>query len=590
MSFMRKILSFYRSKLDKLSISAKMSIVMTAAVIQILVIFLCINRYYNSYSIYQRVEVASMTYLDSIDNLVENLVDTLDSYSRICFSNASVQEALEKGSDGQINFNLQNDVNNYLDELVANITQIESIYLYSNTELLAFADQEPKHYPKYQRVQDYEWYSDREYGEYYVDFSNDDFSRPDNETEICFRRAVRSTRSFQQIGYMIMIVSTDVLENLLVSDDTKYESIFCLLDEERSMIVMSDPRYRTEMLEIGNDMIDRGETTIIGTMGGQKYMFCILQTDKGYYMDAISVDDAYRKEHSRNLMEIMLIALQAVVTLIGIVVISRWYARPIRTLMESMSALQNGIFQPVEMNSGHYEIRELIRVYNDMVREINLLIERTKEAEQMKGKADLKALTAQINPHFLYNTFDSVKALFVLKRYDDACYMIDALSRFYKINLSKGDDFITIERNLIMLKSYVDIQQMRFVGEFDYIYNVDPDILQWKILKLTLQPLIENAINHGIHGYTKHGIIRLDITRIGERQIRIRLTDNGRGMSEELLTKALAGEGGEHGKSFGLSATLHRLQYCYGERMAWSIESEENQGTAITIDLILEEL
>ena len=173
--------------------------------------------------------------------------------------------------------------------------------------------------------------------------------------------------------------------------------------------------------------------------------------------------------------------------------------------------------------------------------------------------------------------------------YDDAYAMIDALSRFYKINLSKGDDFITIEKNLVMLKSYIDIQQMRFGGEFEYIYSVDPEIMQWKILKFALQPLVENAINHGIHGFTTEGIINLDIVRTGEKSLKITLMDNGRGMSKEALKKAISGEEGRNGKSFGLFATLHRLQYCYGDRIWWSIESEENGGTTIIMKIEVEE-
>lgn len=176
-----------------------------------------------------------------------------------------------------------------------------------------------------------------------------------------------------------------------------------------------------------------------------------------------------------------------------------------------------------------------------------------------------------------------------MKRYDDAYAMIDALSRFYKINLSKGDDFITIEKNLVMLKSYIDIQQMRFGGEFEYIYSVDPEIMQWKILKFALQPLVENAINHGIHGFTTEGIINLDIVRTGEKSLKITLMDNGRGMSKEALKKAISGEEGRNGKSFGLFATLHRLQYCYGDRIWWSIESEENGGTTIIMKIEVEE-
>ena len=587
---MRKWFNIYKNKFRKISISAKIPIVMTMGAALIMVLFLNFTQYYNSISLYEKVEDASMTYLESIEKLIDNMVGMLDSYSRICFSNASVQEVLEKRANDQMDFNLQDDVNNYLSELVANIKQVESIYIYSNEELVVSADLVAQHFPKHRFVRNFEWYDEKETGEYDVDFSCEDFyTNKDRMTEICFRRPIRSMNTFKQIGYLLMTVSPDVLRDLLVIEDVdKYESIFGMMNDQRKMIVTSDEAYSVQMQEIGNRMIEDGQTMTMGSMEGQRYMFCILQSEYGYYMDAISVDDAYQRDSQRNMMEIILVILQMAATLFGMVLISRWYTWPIRKMMEAMSEVQKGNFKPLNMESGHYEIQELINVYNEMIGTINELIEQTKEAERLKGRADLKALTAQINPHFLYNTFDSIKSLFVLKRYEDAYRMMDALSRFYKINLSKGDDFITIEKNLSMLKSYVDIQQMRFGGEFQYIANVDPDILQWKILKLTLQPLVENAINHGIHGYTTKGVIELNIVRVGKQKIQITLSDNGRGMSEETLSKALSGEEGEHGKSFGLFATLSRLQYCYGDRMVWKIDSKENCGTTITIDLILE--
>lgn len=131
-----------KEKVSRVSISSKMSIVMTVSIVLILTVFLGVNRYYNSFFVYQKLENASLTYLDSIDRMMENLVDTLDGYSRICFSNAGVQELLDKNSSGQVDFSLQDNVNNYLWELVVNVKQIESIYLYSNNGLVASADRQ----------------------------------------------------------------------------------------------------------------------------------------------------------------------------------------------------------------------------------------------------------------------------------------------------------------------------------------------------------------------------------------------------------------------------------------------------------------
>lgn len=144
-----------KEKVSRVSISSKMSIVMTVSIVLILTVFLGVNRYYNSFFVYQKLENASLTYLDSIDRMMENLVDTLDGYSRICFSNAGVQELLDKNSSGQVDFSLQDNVNNYLWELVVNVKQIESIYLYSNNGLVASADRQELHYPRYRCIKDY---------------------------------------------------------------------------------------------------------------------------------------------------------------------------------------------------------------------------------------------------------------------------------------------------------------------------------------------------------------------------------------------------------------------------------------------------
>ena len=167
--------------------------------------------------------------------------------------------------------------------------------------------------------------------------------------------------------------------------------------------------------------------------------------------------------------------------------------------------------------------------------------------------------------------------------------MIDALSRFYKINLSKGDDFITIERNLIMLKSYVDIQQMRFVGEFDYIYNVDPDILQWKILKLTLQPLIENALQHGLG---TSGRLEIWIFEDPRRQYGVIIVrDYGEGLSREKLEELNRPLGAEDSKKtrngIGLRYVRSMLETVYGSEAILDVNSTRGRGTKVTILLPL---
>ena len=322
-----------KEKVSRVSISSKMSIVMTVSIVLILTVFLGVNRYYNSFFVYQKLENASLTYLDSIDRMMENLVDTLDGYSRICFSNAGVQELLDKNSSGQVDFSLQDNVNNYLWELVVNVKQIESIYLYSNNGLVASADRQELHYPRYRCIKDYEWYDEEEYGEYHVDFSSDDFYRKGDMPEISFRRAVRSTTNFKKIGYMIMTVSSDVLKDFLVADNAdKYERVFCLLNNEESVIVISDNVYMDEMQKIGKDMIQNEKIN-----GAPEYvcmknnMFCILKSVGrilyGCYFGRGCLSKKSREKFSGYCIDYF----TGYAHLVCIVMISKLYTRPIRS-------------------------------------------------------------------------------------------------------------------------------------------------------------------------------------------------------------------------------------------------------------------
>ena len=167
--------------------------------------------------------------------------------------------------------------------------------------------------------------------------------------------------------------------------------------------------------------------------------------------------------------------------------------------------------------------------------------------------------------------------------------MMNALAQFYKISLSKGDDHITIEKEIQMVANYVEIQKMRYGEELKVVYDVDPDMKEYKILKLVLQPLVENSISHGIHGFVKEGIITVRIKR-KEGYLCLAVEDNGIGMSERTLTSVLNEETIGKNKSFGLMGTIRRLSYCYGEGMTYKITSRIHQGTQIWIYIPIENL
>ncbi|MCI9152525.1 hypothetical protein D3Z53_16390 [Lachnospiraceae bacterium] len=576
------------------SIATKMSAFMMIIIAAVLVMAMTILQSYRSRTLYEKIRDVSMANLVSISMLMQNTVENVDTYSYICLSNSRVQSTLEARMQGQTDYRIVEQVDRYLDELTGNIDLIESIYIFDTKELLASADKSGKRVLSRSDIREYSWYGKTD-GRYELNYYCDDmFLERTNLPAISFSRAIRSLVTMKPIGYMVINVSREMLKQMLTSQDTnEFDMRYAIFTESGEPVINTvDDAFQERLKKIWKDMMEKEETSVVERFGGSRYYVSLYQDNGLVYMNMLSFDEVYQREQSGTIITFLLLILQSLVIFVGTLFVARWYTQPINMLMRSMEQVKRGKFELVEIRMGHYEIQEFVNVYNEMVNEIQNLLVQTRQVERQKRKADLDILNMQIHPHFLYNTFDSIKSLLLLKRYDDAYRMMNELAQFYKINLSKGDDFITIEREVQMLTSYLEIQKMRYSDEFDVIYEVRQEAFPYKILKLVFQPLVENSINHGIHGYTENGLIMIRISVCENSYLKLEVMDNGIGMSKERLDNILCQEKTEKHrgeKSFGLMGTIWRLKYCYGDHMYYEIHSKEKQGTHIILHIPLQE-
>lgn len=420
----------------------------------------------------------------------------------------------------------------------------------------------------------------------------DDFFRnPDKIPGISFARAIRSLDSMQTIGYMVIHISQEMVEKLLLNlDDNESQMKFYIFSDKGHVLLDTlDSSMQKEAERMGQELVKAGRNSAVEQIGNVRCQISVYQAETLTYMGVTPFDDFHQQEKGNVLLTMILLAVQAVIIIIAALFVSHWYTRPIEKLMESMEEVKNGHFKQIEIKTKHHEVQNLINVYNEMVGEIQNLLEKTKQVEMQKRKAELEVLSTQMNPHFLYNTFDSIKSLFLLKRYEDAYRMMCELAQFYKISLSKGDEYITIEKEVQMVANYIEIQKMRYGEKLQVDYDVAPEVGGYKILKLVLQPLVENAITHGIHGFVEEGCIAV---RIKEEKgyLSLVVEDNGIGMTENTLNSVLNGKNTGAGKSFGLMGTIRRLVYCYGSDMVYKITSRINQGTKIQIYIPMKNL
>ena len=222
---------------------------------------------------------------------------------------------------------------------------------------------------------------------------------------------------------------------------------------------------------------------------------------------------------------------------------------------------------------------------NQLVITIKKLMEESYEAKLKARDFQLKALQAQINPHFLYNTLDAIKWMILEDYKQDSIWMINAFSRYFRLSLSKGRDVVTLRDELELIESYIGIMQKRFSNISTIEINIDEDLKNCLIPKLSLQPLVENALNHGIlHSQNNDGSLTIAAKEEEERLI-IVIKDNGNGMSQQQLDNILGQSNSSNTKGYGLGNVDERLKLFGGEDCGLSISSEINVGTTVTISL-----
>ena len=226
--------------------------------------------------------------------------------------------------------------------------------------------------------------------------------------------------------------------------------------------------------------------------------------------------------------------------------------------------------------------------FNIMIGRIRELLDaKVKEQENLK-KAELRALQAQINPHFLYNTLDTIIWMAEAKKTDQVIEIVSALSSFFRISLSKGRDWITIGEEVERVRSYLTIQKMRYRDILDYRIEVDEGVVDDTILKLILQPLVENALYHGIKNKRQGGTITIRAKQNNENEVLLQVEDNGIGFTPDKLAQLQAELDDDSGEiklesGFAIGNVNKRIRLYYGKQYGLSVDSEYNTGTCATL-------
>ncbi|WP_363315545.1 cache domain-containing sensor histidine kinase [uncultured Flavonifractor sp.] len=290
---------------------------------------------------------------------------------------------------------------------------------------------------------------------------------------------------------------------------------------------------------------------------------------------------------NRNVGEMIRLSMLLAVVVLAAAVLTSWLlsfllSRPLRGLAAAMERFETDAdhftYRPV---GGTREVQELSDSFGHMVLRIQQLMTTVREEEVNLRKTELKALQAQINPHFLYNTLDSIAWMCEQGRNAEAVNMVHALARLFRISISRGHELIPIAKEIEHAESYLQIQKYRYKNQFTYEFDVDPACLNFYCNKITLQPIIENAINHGLDLLVEEGRITVQVRQAGE-DIVFYVRDNGVGMSEGQI-RSIMQHGPTDRTGIGIKNVNDRLKIYFGRQYGLRITSEPDVGTCVEI-------
>lgn len=371
---------------------------------------------------------------------------------------------------------------------------------------------------------------------------------------------------------------------LIYQSDLGENGHIAIFDRDYNVVYSSLPELIDEDL-IETKKLVLGSTGV--TINHQSFnLYISTITNTGWKVSVFTNNSQiYSVLYNFIIIVIITILLLSILYIFIVYVIVKQVTYPLYRLQAEMNKVKdlNYDVNRSKLKKGSKEIIQLDATFNEMMRRIRYLADKLLQEQENQRKSELKALQNQINPHFLYNTLDSIIYMIDKGENQKAEEMIVALSKFFRISISRGKTIIPLKDEVEHVRNYLLIQKIRFGDQFTYSINVDPSLYQYSCIKLILQPLVENAIEHGLNDNESGGQIEIIGTQ-NESYIILKIKDNGYGISEDKLEQIYKSfhDDSIH-QGVGLKNVYQRIKIYYGEEADIKIDSLFDEGTIISI-------
>lgn len=406
---------------------------------------------------------------------------------------------------------------------------------------------------------------------------------------ITLSRALVNNQTGEREGLFFVDLNYSAISDLCNNNSIEEKGYIFVLDAEGNIVYHPKQQLMYGGLKTENidAIMECREDSLIIDEGGDSKLYTMSKSKRtGWTVVGAAYTSELLKNNEQAQMWYLLVASILLLAVIGISsIISREITKPIRSLRDSMRKVQNGQFDTHVEVITENEIGSLGRSFNLMTSEIQALMEQNVYEQKQKRKSELKALQAQINPHFLYNTLDSIIWMSEAGENDEVVEMTSALARLLRQSISNDQEEVELEKEIEYVKNYLTIQKMRYKDKLEFFIYVDPRVAHVPIIKLVLQPLVENAIYHGIKYKETKGNLKI-YARPVDGRVEIIVADDGIGMDEDVMEHIFDEHRKEQKRNgVGVPNVQKRLKLQYGSEYGIRYESVKGAGTKAVITI-----
>ncbi|SHJ70448.1 sensor histidine kinase [Parasporobacterium paucivorans] len=584
---------------DRINFKTRLLVSFFIIAVPILIIISIVSYTFLSLSAQSEVEKSLMTTMERIKNEVERVTGETENLSRNIIYNDDVQRLLAESSQGE-KFPTTSDVAYFINSFIVNREFIESVVITGENETLFSTERAFTNVSSFDEIQKKWWYEELDEDSapfnWYPYAVNQKKTDIDAGSDLMLTRSILSLSDYKTtIGRMMIYIKNSYLMNIwneLQWGETT--NVWVVDGRDQLMLRNTSSKDYSSMMD---ELLESSGTRII-KYNGEKFIIGNIGFDNSDWKFLIAtplseVDDTL------DIVKLQIVLVAGIVLLIILIIsfyVAGTTAKPIVTLSETMDSYYGKETQDNKQETFDYEARkdevgDIYRSYQKMRERIETLIKEIYLKDLEKKDAELALLETQINPHFLYNTLDSINWMALANEQEEISEMITALSDTFRLSLTKNNSsFVSMEQEIQYIESYMIIQKFRYGNKLAYRYDIDENVKKLQVLRFVLQPIIENGLKHGIDTLEENGSIELK-AHIVRGRLEITVTNDGANIDLSNMKKLLEFDVNNteylsfKGEGYGIQNINRRIKIVHGEEFGIRYEVVGGAKTVCIISL-----